>query len=194
MTRALDRLIGLARVAIADATAALEAGGTVRQWERAMERAITTAHTAAYITAASQRLGVPPDSPLLSRQRLSRAERRDIEAAVAEQVAYLRKFAAQLDGLSPAAIAARAKMYASSITPFYYAQRWGEWEISLNLLPGNQKCLSNCRCSIAIEDDGDGTGTLIRRLGAGEGSCDECPGLAGEYPIKRRRRDERRAA
>lgn len=186
MTRALTNLIGLARASIEEATAGLAAGGTVRQWERAMERAISTAHTATYIAATAQRLGVAPDSPLISRQRLSRAERKDIDEAVAQQVAYLKRFVAELNGLSEAAILARAKMYGSSITPFYYRQRWGGWVIPDRLLPGRQTCLTNCRCEVEVQDNGDGTGTLVRRLGAGEGSCSECPTLAGEYQITRR--------
>lgn len=193
MTPALNRLIALARVTIDGATAALEAGGSVRQWERAMERAITTAHTAAYIAAAAERLGVSPDSPLISRQRLSRAERADIDKAVADQVAYLQKFAGQLDGLTPGQIAARARMYGSSITPFYYTQRYGPWDIPARLLPGNQTCLTNCRCSVEIRDNGDGTGVLVRTLGPTEQSCDECVRLAGRHPI-RRKTEERRAA
>ena len=75
-----------------------------------MERAIATQHQAAYLAATAQRLKVPLDSPLLSRARLSRAERADIAAAVRGQLQYLDKFAAELAAgrLSPAQAAARA--------------------------------------------------------------------------------------
>lgn len=193
MSAALAKLVGLARVAMGDASAALAAGDTPRQWERAMERAITTAHTAAYITATTQRLGTSADAALISRHRLSHAERRDITQAVAAQIAYLRPFAdaVRAGTLSPAAIAARAKLYGGSIAPFYYAQRWGGWVIPERLLPGNQRCLTNCRCSVRVEDGGDGTGTLVRTLGATEEHCPDCAGLAGEHAV---RRIERKAA
>lgn len=189
MTAPLDRLIGLSLVAIGDATAALQRGGSAAAWERAMERALTTAHTAAFIAATAERLGVPPDSPLISRQRLSRAERADIQAAVRRQLEYLRGFREALPGLSEAQVRARANLYGPSIKPFYYAQRWGDWEIPDRLLPGNQACLSNCLCRLLdVKDNGDGTGVLTRVMeGPEKGHCDECPPLAGDHPVRRRR-------
>lgn len=186
---ALDRLIGLSLVAIRDATAALERGGSAAAWERAMERALTTAHTAAYVVATAERLGVRPDSPLISRQRLSRAERADIAAAVRRQMEYLRGFAAALPGLSPAQVRARADLYGPSIKAFYYAQRWGDWEIPDRLLPGMQTCMGNCLCRLTdVRDNGDGTGVVTRVMeGDEQGHCDECPPLAGDHPVKRRR-------
>lgn len=186
----LDKLIGLNLAAIQDATAKLNAGGSLKAWQAAMEKALTQAHTAAFITATAQRLGVPPDSPLISRQRLSRAERADITRAVQGQLQYLRGFVADVQAgrLSPAQIAARANLYGPSIKPFYYQQRWGDWEIPDTLIPGNQQCLGNCLCRITgILDNGDGTGTLTRVMGGTEHHCTECPPLAGDHPVRRRR-------
>lgn len=183
----LDRLTALHLVAIEDATRALVSGGSAAAWEKAMEKALTTAHTAAYIAATAERLGVPPDSPLLSRSRLSRAERADITTAVRRQMEYLRGFKAALPDMSERAILARAALYGPSIKPFYYAQRWGQWEIPDHLLPGLQACLGNCLCRIAgIIDNGDGTGVLTREMGGTERHCTECPPLAGDHPVKRR--------
>lgn len=185
----LDRLIGLSLSEIQQATARLNAGGSLKAWQAAMEKTLTQAHTAAYITATAERLKVPPDSPLISRSRLSRAERADITRAVQNQLSYLRGFVADVQAgrLSPAQIAARANLYGPSITSFYYAQRWGAWEIPDQLLPGNQACGGRCKCTISVQDNGDGTGVLTRVLGAGEvDHCTECPPLAGDHPVRRR--------
>jgi hypothetical protein len=186
---ALERLIGLSLAGIQQATGKLTAGGTLKAWRAEMERTIATAYQATFITATAQRLGVPADSPLISRSRLSRAEREDIRRAVAGQLAYLDKFAADVAAgkLSPAQIAARANLYGPALKSFYYQQRYGEWEIPDSLLPGNQQCLGNCKCRISVADNGDGTGTLTRMMGGTEFHCTECPALVGDYPIKRRR-------
>lgn len=178
----LDRLIALAAVAMADATTA---GGP--RWSAEMERLLMQGHTAAYIAATAERLGVPADSPLISRQRLSRIERQDIQAAVQRQLQYLKGFAAARPGLSEAAALARARMYASSVKPFYYAQRWAGWEIPDRLLPGMQTCLGNCKCRLLdVQDNGDGTGVLTRVMEGTENHCTECPSLAGDHPVRRK--------
>ena len=187
-----DRLAALAAASIADATGALTRGGSVGAWERAMQAALARAHTAAYIAATAQRLGIAPDSPLISQSRLSRAERADISAQVAGQLKYLRAFAAQVKagGLSERAVLARAVSYAGSVKAPYYAARWGEWDIPTRLLPGTAQCMGNCLCHLSdVKDNGDGTGTLTRVLGAGaaERHCADCPGLAGDHEVRRRR-------
>lgn len=186
---ALDRLVALGTVSIQRATAQLQAGGSLKAWRAEMERIITTAHQATLITATAQRLGVPADSPLISAKRLSRAERDDIKAAVRGQIAYLEGFQRDIAAgkLSPPQVAARANLYGRAIKSFYYQQRWGDWEIPDVLIPGNNQCLSNCLCRITITDDGDGTGTLTRTMGGTEQHCKECPTLAGDHPVKRRR-------
>src|SRR5688572_133105 len=165
-----ERLQALAAVAIADATTALAQGGSVAAWERAMQAALARAHTAAFISATAQRLGIAPDSPLISERRLSRAERADIRAQVEAQLRYLTKFAAAVraGGMSPQAVMARAVSYAGSVKAPYYAARWGEWDIPTRLLPGTAQCMGNCLCSLTdVKDNGDGTGVLTRVLGAG---------------------------
>lgn len=187
---ALDRLVGLNLAAIQASTRDYLSSGNLTRWQREMERHLTTAHTAAYIAATAERLRIPPDSPLISRQRLSRAERADIRAAVDRQLQYLSGFVRDIQSgdMSDRAIAARANLYGPSVKAFYYQQRWGDWEIPDNLLPGNQQCLSNCRCYLTdILDNGDGTGVLTRVMGGTEQHCTECPPLAGDWPVKRRR-------
>lgn len=186
----LDRLIGLNLASIQASTRDLIASGNVDRWQREMREHLLRAHTAAYIAATAERLNIPANSPLISRQRLSRAEKQDIQAAVNRQLEYLSGFVIDIRSgdMSPAAIAARANLYAPSIRPFYYQQRWGDWEIPDRLLPGLQSCLGNCRCSLLdVRDNGDGTGVLTRVMGATEHHCKECPPLAGDWPVRRRR-------
>ncbi len=155
------------------------------RWEREMERVIRTAHTAAFITATAERLGVR-DPGLLKRP--SRAERADIDAAIKRQLDYLRGFVQARGGMSDAAALARARLYGPAVKSFYYAQRWGDWEIPDHLLPGMQTCLGNCLCSLLdVKDNGDGTGVLTRVMGGTEHHCKECPPLAGDHPVRRRR-------
>lgn len=144
----------------------------------AMRRAIATAHTAAWYAGIKERTGVMPKG-------LSRAERQDLKRLVEEQLQYYRKFVEDAPGMSEVAILNRAQKYVGAIRTTYYEARWGGWDIPDNLMPGRQKCQTNCRCDIAIQDNGDGTGTLTRTMHA-EDHCTECPRLAGDHPVKRR--------
>ena len=187
-----DKLQALAIVSIQDATAAYLKSGNVGKWEKDMQAILARLHTASYISATAARLNVSPDSPLISQSRLSRAERADISAQVAGQLKYLRAFAAQVKagGMSERAVLARAVSYAGSVKAPYYAARWGEWDIPTRLLPGTAQCMGNCLCHLSdVKDNGDGTGTLTRVLGAGaaERHCADCPGLAGDHEVRRRR-------
>lgn len=155
-------------------------------WEAQMRAVITRGHLAAWMAGTAERLGVKADSPLLSRQRLSRAERKEINAIVAKQLDYLRGFEQARGDMSEAATAARADMYPGAVKGTYLSARWGEWDIPENLLPGNQQCLTRCLCDGHVEDNGDGTGVWVRKLGGTEHHCTECPELEGEHPIKRR--------
>lgn len=183
----LERLVTLARAAMGDTSTALTAGGKLKTWEREMERTIATAHTATYLAATAERLKIAPDSPLLARSRLSRAERADITAAVEGQLSYLRAFTAQIaaEELSDAQIAARARMYAPAVRSFYYQQRWRGWNIPKELIPGNQQCLTQCRCYGEVIDTGEGMGIWRRTMGETEMHCLECPALEGDHPITR---------
>jgi hypothetical protein len=128
--------------------------------------------------------GAPGLGGLIDRL-LPRADRERLQQAVQEQLGYLRRFVSEAANLSPKAIMARARMYAGAVRKLYYVLRWGAWIIPPHLLPGNQICMGNCRCSISIRDNGDGTGVLTRVMG-GENHCTECPPLAGDHPVQRR--------
>lgn len=154
-------------------------------WQRQMEQIIARAHTAAAIAGIADRAGVKPSEGLF--RGLSRAERADITAIVKAQLDYLKGFVAASPNLSEAQIAARAALYAGALRQTYYVQRWGDWDIPPDLLPGNQMCVSNCRCVISVADNGDGTGELTREMRGAEHHCTECPDLVGIYPVKRRK-------
>lgn len=187
----LLKLDALTRTAIRTATAAYLSGGSIDTWEKAMQQAITRGHTAATLAGIAER-GIGGRirealSRLVGDRALSKADRVVLRERLREQVDYLRGFVTDVkaEKLSEARIRQRADMYAGATRATYYAARWGEWEIPDRLMPGNQQCLSNCRCSISVADNGDGTGVLTRIMG-GEWHCTECPPLAGDHPVKRR--------
>lgn len=174
-----DRLVTIARAAIA----AIPFDG---KWRAAMERAISAAHTAAYIAAQAERLGVTAGGALVSERRLSRAERADIKAAVAAQLRYLDGF--DPSGMSEAQARARAALYAGAVKATYTAARWGDWELPWVPGDGSSACLGNCLCSVRVADNGDGTGVYTWTLGAGEAErhCADCPQRAGDHPVRRK--------
>lgn len=175
-----DRLAAL----VAAQIAAIAPTGA--RWDAAMRKAITQAQVAAYIAGAAERLGVKPDSALLNPRNLSRAERADITQAVDAQLKYLAGF--DRTGMSEAQIRARMQLYAGAERTLYYAARWGDWEIPQELLPGAQQCGGRCKCDGAITDNGDGTGLWTRTMHGDEGvHCTECPPLAGDHSVKRRK-------
>ena len=137
--------------------------------DKDMRRAIATAHSAATYAAIKERTGIMPKG-------LSRAERNDLKARVAEQITYYDKFAAQAGDMSDAAVAARAGMYANAIKTTYEAARYP----GLPFYPGEgSECLVNCRCS--WQDDGDGAYTWV--LDAKE-SCPTCVERGSNNPYQ----------
>jgi hypothetical protein len=185
----LLKLDALTRTAIRTATDAYLAGGSIDVWQREMQRAITRGHTASTLAGIAERLNIPIDKDLISEKRLSRAERNEIKQAVARQLEYLRGFVADVQAgkLSEKQIRARADLYSGATRTTYFESRWGNWQIPPELLPGMQTCTTNCKCSISVKDNNDGTGTLTRVLGAVEvGHCTACPPLAGDHQVRRR--------
>lgn len=157
-----------------------------KDWERQMRSLITRGHLAAWMAGTGERLNVKPDSPLLSRQRLSRAEREEIKRVVERQLEYLRGFLKDKGGMSEAQIGARSDLYPGALKQTYLSARWGDWEIPDSLMPGNQQCITRCRCEAHVKDNGDGTGVWVREMKGTERHCTECPPLAGDHPVKRR--------
>ena len=159
---------------IRPATDALAAGGSIGAWRNAMAVAIRRSQTAAYIAATAERLGVPPSTV----KGLSRAERRELEARIEKQLAYLDGFAADLKAgkLTMAQAAARADLYAGATRGGFYAARFP----GLNQVPGDggTPCLGNCKCSLEQRDDG-----VYWVLHPAE-HCDGCMAMAAGSPYK----------
>lgn len=150
-------------------------------WAEA-ERLIKRGHRAAYLAGLAERLGVPLDSALLSEQRLSRAERKEVDSQIAQQLKYWRAFAdeGQVND-------ARAAMYGRATRETYSKARWGDWDLPFHPCEGTE-CLTNCRCHWTVDDHGDGTGSATWHLGATERHCTTCPSRASDSPYDVRRR------
>lgn len=180
-----DRIAALLARDIAAITRDLLGGGTIEAWERRMLDAIARGHAAAAIAGTAERLGVSAGSKLLSERNLSRAEREEIKRAVAEQLPYLRQFAADVVAgrLSDAQIAARAGLYAGATRATYYAGRWYGWDLRGLPVPadGGTQCLSNCKCVAYVEGD-----RWIYETTAAE-HCPECLSRAARSPYQLQR-------
>jgi len=138
--------------AIASATTAYTDGGSLRAYEKEMQRIIARGHSAAWLAGTSERMGIPLDSPLLSQSRLSRAERADIKALVSSQLEYLKGFTDAAGDMSPEAVAARANLYAGATRASYYKSAT---EADLPCYPGGcPSCYGRCRCDLETRDDG----------------------------------------
>lgn len=186
-----DRIAALTRAEIRRARALLEVGD-VDGWIDATRRAIVQGYHAATWAAIEER-----DRRGWLRRRaailygeatMGRRDREDMRAAITHQLRFFERFAREVrEGrLTPAQAMARAELYALATRTIYDALRWGDWDIPPRLLPGNQACRGRCRCTIAIRDNGDGTGVLTRSLN-GERHCIECPPLQGDHIVYRRR-------
>lgn len=160
----ITKLQSLVTESAGELTARLNAGRiTPLAWAREMEAVIVRAHTAAMIGAIKDRTGVPPKG-------LSRAERADLQAAIAAQRPYLRGFASDVRGgaLSPEAIARRAELYAGPVRATYEKGRWEGRGLPAFPGDGQTACKAWCRCSWAQEEDG-----MHWRLSAAE-HCPDC--------------------
>ena len=144
----LDALTARAAADIKAATAALLNGGSTAAWRTAMERALTVAHTSAYIVGTAERLGVN----VKTLKGLSRTERAEIRAMVGPQLDYLAGFVSAQGGLSDAQTAARAALYSGAVRSTYYGARFP----GLPAYPGDGStpCRTNCKCSVEERADG----------------------------------------
>lgn len=154
MPSAPDRIAALLARDISQATQALISGGTVGAWERAMLDAIARGHAAAAIAGTAQWLGIEAGGRLLNSRNLSRAERDAIKRAVAGQLPYLRKFAADIAAgrLSDAQIAARAGLYAGAVKATWGKARYDGAGLPAHPGDGSSECLTQCGCAWAYRD------------------------------------------
>lgn len=157
---AADRIAALLARDIATATRALVGGGDVGAWERAMVEAIARGHTAAAIAGEAERGIIGKGRAALAKwfgeRVLPKVVRDAIKAAVAGQLPYLRKFAADVRAgrLSDAQIAARAGLYAGAVRSTWGAARWAGAGLPAMPGDGSSECLTQCGCSWAFRDDG----------------------------------------
>jgi len=172
MPVSLDTLRAQPLSLIGPATQTLADGGSISVWRREMETAIRRSQTAAYIAATAERLGVPPSAV----KGLSKAERKELDTRINEQLQYLDKFAQELRAgkVTPQMAQARAAMYAGANRGTFYATRYP----GLSNVPGDGQtvCLSNCKCTLDERDKG-----IYWTLNAGE-SCPDCVELANGSP------------
>jgi len=169
----LDRLRTLTLDVIRPAFDALANGGSYGAWRRAMERAIRTAHTAAYIAATAERLGTTPKAI----KGLSRAERQELDAQMRVQFKYLDGFLADMRAakLTMAQASARAALYAGPSRGTFYAARYP----GLPFYPTQgSECKANCRCW--WEESG---GQYLWKLAQAE-HCPTCVSRASGNPYQ----------
>lgn len=153
----ITKLQALAAESAGAATQRLTAGDvTPTVWLREMERIIARAHTAATIAGIADRTGQRANSGLITPRNLSRAERRELDAAVKAQRPYLAKFASDVRGgtLSEAQIQARSDLYAGPVRATYSKARWADVNLPAHPADGNTPCLAFCKCSWVLRDDG----------------------------------------
>lgn len=164
-----DRLAELSAPAVRAAAKAYLTSHNAAAFERAMQRALATAHTAAYVRGIADRTGVMAKG-------LSRAERNDVKARVQEQAAFLRGFVQAAPGLSEAQIAQRAALYLGAVRATYYGVRYP----GLPSYPGDGStlCRTNCTCHLEAR-----AGGIWWVLGASE-HCDDCRERASASPYE----------
>lgn len=153
-------------------------------WQREMERIIARGHTAAWIAGQAERLGVKPDSPLISQARLSRAERAEIRGVVDAQLRYFKGFQADIAGMSEAQIKARALLYVGATQETYSKTRWADLPLPFHPTEGSE-CITRCRCSWEVQKlEGDGNYDAYWKMGAVEVHCTTCPTRASGSPYR----------
>lgn len=176
----VDTLTRLTLDALKTATGALLRGGSPAPWLSAMQKALTTAHTAAYLAGLGERsVGGKVRawlSKLVGLRALPKVEREALKQLVGAQLDYLRGFAGALGGLSDAQIAARAALYAGAVRTSYNRARYPK----MPFYPGEgSECKAQCKC--AWQENGDGSYTWV--LGAAE-HCATCQSRAAGSPYR----------
>ena len=157
-------------------------------WEMSVRKAIATGHSASTWMAVRERTLEDQRAQWIKGEQGAHAlpvgDKQRLELITHHQFCHLRRFAEEAPGFNKSALVARVNLYAGAIRSTYYETRWSEWDIPYSLIPGNQQCLGNCRCTVSVLDKNDGTGVLVRIMGR-EKHCAECLPLAGNHIVKR---------
>ncbi len=98
------------------------------------------------------------------------------------QLEYLAAFRDEIQGAAwQPGWAARAQMYADSITNPYWSGKTRGWALPAMPGDGTTQCLTHCKCAWEIETlAGDGNADAYWRLGAAE-HCQTCTQRAHEW-------------
>lgn len=169
-----DDFMARRKAEVDDLSAKLASGDvTVRAWERAMQAHVKQTHGVLYAEGRGGRRRVPD------------AEWKSLATVVKAQYGYLRAFAEQAAAgeLTAAQIATRSAMYLDAATASHargVTASYGGLELEQHPGDGQTQCLSNCTCSLSI-DEGDGEWRVTWRLGDGEPHCEDCPRMAGDW-------------
>lgn len=151
-----DRLLDAIAPDLRAATKAYLTSHNAAAFERAMQRALAKAHTAAYIRGTADRTGIL------------------VKARVSEQADFLRGFVQAAPDLSEAQVAQRAALYLGAVRATYYGARFP----GLPSYPGDGQtaCRTNCRCQLEERDGG-----VWWIMGSAE-HCDDCRERAAGSP------------
>jgi hypothetical protein len=170
MPRSLRLILSRTLAAVARLSKRLASGAlSAETWQQAMERTLRQHHAAALL--AGQGGG-----------DVSAASQKWLELFQAQQMTYLRAFAAEVaDRGYEARDAARAAMYAGAAkAPYWHGKTKG---LPLPAMPGDgtTQCLSNCRCSWDIVNlEGDGNADCYWIMAADE-HCQTCVQRAADW-------------
>lgn len=144
----------------------------VAAWTKAMRDEIKTLTLAEYEFGRGGKNAMTP------------ADRGTVGAMCRAQYEYLQKFATEVaDGvLSEAKIRARARLYAGSATAAHGRGQSAAYGLRLAQHPGdgNTACLTNCRCSLRIEEDED-EWRVYWVVQHDRESCDDCVAMGDRW-------------
>lgn len=145
---------------------------TVVDWLRAMRDSIKHATLAEY---ALGRGGM---------RAMTNRDNGRVGALVKAQYRYLQDFATAIkDGtLSPAQIRARAQLYARAATAAHGRGMSAAYGVTLDRHPGDghTRCLTNCRCSLRIEETADEV-RVTWVVHHDSEACDDCLRLGADW-------------
>lgn len=153
----MDRHIGAFRDGLIDADT----------FQQRAARDLAEHHVAAYLVGRDD-------------QVIRAADKRILAEVIGNQVDYLNGFAdvlaAREDEEWSAALEARARMYAGSLSETYWRGQTRGYTLPYYPGDGGTECITNCRCRWEIDG-----GTAYWRLGAAE-HCSGCVGRGANNP------------
>ncbi len=106
-----------------------------------------------------------------------------LDELVREQRAYWERFMEDIRTgkvVTQAGITQRANLYNHAGRSFHARAMARAWGINLPTMPGEQRCLTNCRCSWDVRRTKEGI-EATWKLGGSENTCDDCNRNARAY-------------